>query len=270
MGVPNLGSTLLSLALVGVITLAAYTDPLFVVAVVVVVQLLVAFAPSPHDAQRRAISAPRFAAVASAGLVATILTVAPRVLEGADGTSSKAFGQTDNGVLSGIMPAVVVAVFVAMASQMLRKDGRTDLVSTTGYAVALGVFAALSVGWIGAAQSLGDAGVVAVGAAGVAGGLLVWAVPLDRWLCGSAAVVVGGAAGAAVTINVDSVMTVAFGLAVGSGAALFAILGQVLGRAWAQGRTHAAAGWGFPGAMSIALAAPIVFVGGQLIGAPGL
>ncbi|MCW2749692.1 MAG: hypothetical protein JWR83_802 [Aeromicrobium sp.] len=264
---PSLGSTLLSLALAGLLTLAAYTDPLFVAAVVVVVQLLIAQAPSPTDARGRAVHAPRFAAAVAAGVVATVLTVAPHLLQGADGSSSKAFGETDNGMLSAIMPAIVVGVFVALASQMLRKDGRTNLVSTTGYAVALGVFAALTVGWIGAAQSLGDAEVVAVGAGGVAGGLVVWLIPIDRWVCGSAAVVAGAVVGAIVAYQVD--LTWGLGVAVGSGAALFAILGQILGRSWSQGRTHAAAGWGFPGAMSIALAAPIIYVGGQLIGAPG-
>lgn len=264
---PSLGSTLLSLALAGLLTLAAYTDPLFVAAVVVVVQLLIALAPSPHDARGRAVDAPRFAAAAGAGAVATVLTVAPHLLRGAEGSSSKAFGQTDNGMLSAIMPAIVVAVFVALGSQMARKDGRTGLVSATGHAVALGVFAAMTVGWIGAARSLGDAEVVAVGAAGVGGALLVWLVPVDRWLCGSAAVVSGAVAGAVVSHAVD--LTWTFGIAIGSGAALFAILGQIVGSSWSQVRTHAAAGWGFPGAMSIALAAPIVYVGGQLIGAPG-
>jgi hypothetical protein len=72
-------------------------------------------------------------------------------------------------------------------------------------------------------------------------------------------------------IGIDSTtLTWVFGVAIGSAAALFGVLGQVLGRAWSQGRTHAAAGWGFPGAMSLALAAPLVYVGGQLVGAPGL
>lgn len=264
---PSLRSTLLSLALAGLLTLAAYTDPLFVAAVVVVVQLLIALAPSPNDAQGRAVDGPRFAAAASAGAVATVLTIAPHLLRGADGSSAKAFGQTDNGMLSAIMPAIAVGVFVALASQMARKDGRTNLVDTTGHSVALGVFAAMAVGWIGAVQSLGNAQVVAVGAGGVAGGLLVWLLPIERWLCGSGAVVVGAVAGAVVSHELD--MTWVFGVAVGSGAALFAVLGQILGRSWSQGRTHAAAGWGFPGAMSIALAAPIVYVGGQLVGAPG-
>jgi hypothetical protein len=268
--VSRLRSTLLSLALAGVITLAAYTGTMLVAAAVLVVQVLVASAPSPADARGRAIRAPRFAAALAGGVVATGLTVAPDVLVGAEGSSSDAFGPVDSGMLAALMPAVVVAVFVALVSQMLRKDGRVELVASTGYAVSLGVFAALAIGWIGAAQSLGDGDVVAIGAAGLAAGLLVWLLPVNRWTCGSLAVLAGAAAGAGVALYVDSVMTWVFGVAVGSGTALFAVLGQVLGRAWAGGRSHADSGWGLPGAMSLALAAPIVYVGGQLIGAPGL
>ncbi|MBC7633549.1 hypothetical protein [Aeromicrobium sp.] len=267
---PRLESTLLSLALAGVITLAAYTDPVLVAAGVLIAQAQIASAPRPADPQGRSISAPRFAAAASAGVVATALTLAPHLLDGAGSSSLNIVGSVDTGMLGGIIPAIAVGLFVALVSQMLRTDGRPHLVSSTGYAVALGVFAALCVGWIGAAQSIGGAASVAVGAAGLAGGLLVWLLPIDRFVCGSLAIVAGGAAGAAVALSVDSVLTGVFGVAIGSGTALFAVLGQILGGAWSQGRTHAAAGWGFPGAMSIALAAPIVFVGGQLVGAPGL
>lgn len=261
---------MLSLALAGAITLAAYADPMLVGAAVVLVQVLIGLAPSAVDPSGRSIRSPHFMAAVSGGLVATTITLAPDLLNGADGTSADVVGATDNGMLAGILPAIAVSVFVALIAQMLRKDGRPDLVPSTAYAVTLGAFAALSSGWIGAAQSLGDAEAVAVGAGGLAAGLLVWLVPIDRWICASLAVVAGAAGGAAVALYVDSTVTWVFGVAVGSAAALFAVLGQVLGRAWARGRTHAAAGWGFPGAMSIALAAPLVYVGGQLVGAPGL
>ena len=267
-GVSNVASTLLSLALAGLLTLAAFTDPWLVAAVVVVVQLLMAIAPAPIADAR--VEVPRFASVAGAGLVATALTMWPGVLAGADGTSEKVFGHAENGMLGAILPAIVVGVFVALATQMLRTDGRHSLVSSLSHAVTLGVFAALTVGWIGAVRSFGDAEVVAVGGAGVAAGVLVWLIPIDRWVCGSLAMIAGGAAGAAVVLNVDTVMTWVLGLTVGATAALFAILGQLLGRAWAEGHAHPAAGWGLPGALSIAAAAPVVYIGGQLIGAPGL
>ena len=267
---PRLGSTLLSLALAGAITLAAYTDPLLVGAAVALVQVLIALAPSAVDPSGHSIRSPHFVAALSGGLVATTITLAPDLLNGADGPSPDVVGATDSGMLAGILPAIAVSVFVALIAQMLRKDGRPDLVPSTAYAVTLGAFAALSAGWIGAAQSLGDAEAVAVGAAGLAAGLLVWLVPLDRFVCASFAVVAGAAGGAAVALLADSTLTWVFGVTIGSATALFAVLGQVLGRAWSRGRTHASAGWGFPGAMSIALAAPLVYVGGQLVGAPGL
>lgn len=266
----RLGSTLLSLVLAGVITLAAYTDPVFVGAAVVLVQVLIAFAPRAIDSSGRSIRSPHFVAALGGGLVATVITLAPDLLTGADGTSPDVVGSTDSGMLAGIMPAIAVSVFVALVAQMLRKDGRPDLVPSTAYAVTLGAFAALSAGWIGTAQSLGGAEAVAVGAGGLAAGLLVWLVPIDRFVCASFAVVAGAAGGAAVTLGIDSSLTWVFGVTIGSATALFAVLGQVLGRAWSRGRTHAAAGWGFPGALSIALAAPLAYIGGQLVGAPGL
>lgn len=267
---PRLGSTLLSLALAGVITLAAYTDPVLVGAAVVLVQVLIALAPRAIDPSGSSIRSPHFVAALSGGLVATAITLVPELLNGADGTSADVVGATDNGMMAGILPAIAVSVFVALIAQMLRTDGRPDLVPSTAYAVTLGAFAAMSSGWIGAAQSLGDAEAVAVGAGGLAAGLLVWLVPIDRWICASFAVLAGAAGGAAVALTVDSTLTWLFGVAVGSAAALFGLLGQVLGRAWSRGHTHAAAGWGFPGAMSVALAAPLVYIGGQLVGAPGL
>jgi hypothetical protein len=268
--VSRLGSTALALALAGVVTLAAYTDEALVGAAVVLVQVLIALAPSAVGSSGRAIRSPHLVAALSGGLVATLLTLAPDLLDGAAGTSADVVGSTDSGMLAGIMPAIAVSVFVALVAQMLRKDGRPDLVPSTAYAVMLGVLAAFASAWIGAAQSIGGAPAVAVGAAGLAAGLLAWLVPVDRFVCAALAVIAGAVAGAAVAASVDSPMTWLFGVAVGSAAALFAVLGQVLGRAWSQGRTHASAGWGFPGALSIALAAPVVYVGGQLIGAPGL
>ncbi len=81
--------------------------------------------------------------------------------------------------------------------------------------------------------------------------------------------VAGAAAGAVVVLNVDTVMTWVLGVALGATAALFAILGQLLGQTWAKGHTHPTS-WGLPGALSLAMAAPIVYIAGQLIGAPGL
>lgn len=268
--VSRLGSTLLSLALAGVITLAAYTDPLLVAAAVLLVQVLVAAAPPLLTGAGEVIASPRFVPVVVAGVVATVLTVEPDLLSGADGTSVDVVGATDTGMLSGVLPAIMVAVFVALVAQMLRSDGRGRLVQSLGYAVTLSVIAAFAAGWIGTVQSLGDAQAVAVAAAGLAGGLLTWLLPIDRWVCLGLSSVAGAAAGAAVAASVESSMTVFFGVVVGAGAAVFAVVGQVVARTMSGDDLRPAARWGFPGAMAVAFVAPIAYVGGQLITVPVL
>lgn len=267
-GVSRLGSTLLSLALAGVITLAAHADLLVVAAAVLLVQVLVAASPPLTTSSGEVISVPRFAPAVVAGVVATALTYEPGLLEGARGTSEDVVGTTDTGMLSGVLPAVVAALFVALAAQMLRKDGRTHLVRSLGYAVLVSVAAAFTAGWLGTAQSLGDAAAVSVGAAGLGAGLVVWLLPIPRWICLGLAMIAGAGGGAAVAASVDSPMTVYFGVLVGAGTAVLAILGQVVARTIAGDSRQPAARWGFPGAMAVAFAAPVVYLGGQLITVP--
>ncbi len=269
-GVPRLGSTALSLALAGVITLAAYTDPVLVAGVVLLVQLLVAVSPVLVSTAGEVIASPRFVPAAVAGVISTAVTLEPGLLSGADGTSSDVVGASDTGVLAGVLVAVMAAVFVALFAQMLRRDGRGQLVQSVGYAVMIAVIAALAVGWIGTVQSLGDAEAVAVGAAGLAAGLLVWLLPIDRILCLGLVVIAGAGGGAAVAGTVDASMTVYYGVVVGAGAALFAVLGQTVGHLVAHDGSHPASRWGFPGAAAVALAGPIVYIGGQLITVPAL
>jgi hypothetical protein len=266
--VSRLGSTLLSLVLVGVITLAAHADLLLVAAAVLLVQVLVAVSPPLTTSTGEIVAAPRFAPALVAGVVATVLTYRPSLLDGARGTSDEVVGTTDTGMLSAVLPAVVAAVFVALAAQMLRKDGRTHLTRSLGYAVLVSVVAALTAGWLGTAQSLGDAAAVSVGAAGVAAGLVVWLLPIDRFVCLGLSTLAGAGGGAAVAATVDSPMTVYFGVLVGAGAAVLAILGQVVARTMAGDSRQPAARWGFPGAAAVALAAPVVYLGGQLITVP--
>lgn len=265
-GMSRLGSAALSIALVAVMALAAYADVLLVAAAVVVVQLLIASAPSLADARGRSVPTPRFIPVMTGGLIATVLAVYPQILQ-RDDTTSDVLGFVDTGVIAGIVPAVAATVFVALVTQMLRRDGRRELTTSTAYAVSLGVAAALTTGWIGGSESLGGAPIVVIAAAGLAVGLLVWALPADRIYVGAGAVLAGAVAGAVAALLVDSIVTWIFGVAVGSAVALFAVLGQVFGRAWISTRTHASIGWAFPGAMSVALAAPVVYVAGQLVAA---
>jgi hypothetical protein len=212
--VSRLGSTLLSLALAGVLVLAAHADLALMAAAVLLVQVLVAVAPPLTTSTGENVASPRFAPALVAGVVATALTFEPDLLDGAAGTSPDVVGATDTGMLSGVLPGIVAAVFVALAAQMLRKDGRTHLVRSLGYAVLVSVVAAFTAGWLGTAQSLGDAEAVSVGAAGLAAGLVVWLLPLDRWLCVGLATVAGAGGGAAVAAGVDSPMTIFFGVVV--------------------------------------------------------
>jgi hypothetical protein len=263
--VSRIGASALSVALAAVLTLAVQTGVLIlVVLVIVVVQGLLASAPSPADARGRSIPTPRSAATMSAGLVSSVIALRPSLLLGADGSSAGMEGLISTGVVAGILPGVAVGVFVALVAQMLRSD-RRELVLSTSSAISLALFASLASSWIGAARAAAGAEVVTIAAVGLAASLLVWMIPIDRYVCAAAAIIMGAGASAAAAVVVDGLPTWIFGIAIGSGTALFAILGQVLARAWSEGRVHASAGWGFPGAMAVAMAGPIVYLGGQLV-----
>lgn len=262
----RIGASALSVVLAAVLTLAVQTGVLLLVAaVIVVVQGLLASAPAPADDRGRSIPTPRSAATMSAGIVACVIALRPQLLLGADGTTVGQDGLISTGVFAGILPAVAVGVFVALVAQMLRRDNRRELVLSTSSAISLALFASLASAWIGTARAASGPDVVTIAAVGLAASLLVWMIPIDRYVCGSAAISAGAVASAVAALVVDGLPTWIFGVAIGSGTALFAILGQVLARAWSKGRVHASAGWGFPGAMAIAMAGPIVYVGGQLV-----
>lgn len=268
---PRIRASLLSTALLGLLVLASLTEvPLLVGAAVLVVQGLIAAAPSPPDERGRAQGGPRFGPAMVAGVVAVVLTTWPGLLVGPEGVRAGREGMVSNGVVAGLLLAVAAAVLLALFAQMLRRDGRPRLVATTGHAVTLGVFAALAASWVAAARAASGAEVVIVGAAGIAAALLVWALPLDRVLAASLALLAGGGGAVLATLLVDGVTTALFGVVIGMTAAIFAVLGQVLGRAWSAGRHHSADTWGFPGALAVALPAPVVHVCGQLLGLPFL
>jgi hypothetical protein len=46
------------------------------------------------------------------------------------------------------------------------------------------------------------------------------------------------------------------------------VLGQVVARTIAPDASQPATRWGFPGAMAVAFAAPVVYLGGQLVTVP--
>ncbi len=262
----RIGASALSVVIAAVLTLAIQTEVLLLVAaVIVLVQALLASAPAPADPRGRSIPTPRVAAVMSAGIVSSVIALRPSLLLGADGSTVGSDGLISTGVVAGLLPGVAVGVFVALVAQMLRRDGRRDLVLSASAAISLALFASLASAWIGAARAASGPDVVTIAAVGLAASLAVWMVPIDRYVCAALAITVGAAASAGAALWVDGLPTWVFGVTIGSGVALFAILGQVLARAWSQGRSHASAGWGFPGAMAIAMAGPIVYLGGQLV-----
>lgn len=252
--------------LLAVIAAAVRADPLLVAATVLLVQGQIAFGPHPADARGRTVRAPKVAAVVTASVVATVLTLWPRALIGADGTSAGDIAEVVPGSLVAILPATAAGVVVALLSQMLRRDGRRELVLTTAHAATASLLATLAVGWITAARTPLGTEVVTLGAVGSGVALLVWCLPGDRYLIASIAMFGSGLA-CAITTQLQGgfvTFTWVFGLAAGVTVATGAILGQVVGRAWGEGRRHAASGWGFPGALSVALAAPLVHLLGQL------
>jgi hypothetical protein len=253
----------LSIALAGLLALAAQVGEAMVVMVIVLVQVLVALAPAPADENGRIVRAPRFEAALLAGLTATVLTVWPRLFIGAPGSRVDGVGSVGSGTFAGLIAAAAVGVVVALASQMLRRDDRRALVSSTGYAVTLAVFAALPIGWLTAFRSLGGADVVVVCAAALAAAMACWMLPISPWPRATVAIAAAAAGGLAAAF-LSSYLSWRFGVTIGLAVGAFAVLGRVLGAAWGTGRRHAAAGWGLPGALALVLAAPVVHVAGLL------
>lgn len=262
----RLQAILVSIVLIVTMTLATYTHVIFVAVLVLVIQAMIAAAPAPADAHGRSVASPRFVPAFAAGVLATVLTLWPDLLEGAPGTTSAHSG-ISNGVLAGIMPGVALGVIVTLVAQMFRRDGRANLVISVGYTVTLCMFATLPVAWIAATQTFGRSVVVALGAAGIVVAMLVWAVPKDRYAVGVAAVLAASLAGVGVAPIVPTPIDVnpVFGAVTAGCVAFFAIIGLVVGRNWCRGRLRVAEGWGFPSAIALAMAAPVVYVAGQLI-----
>lgn len=261
---PRLVSSVLSVALAGLLALSATTGELWlVVAAVGLAQLLVAAAPAASGLEH--VRSRPFLPVVAGCAVATTLAYDPGLLAGTEGTRSADDALLASGVLAGILVGSAVVVALALLAQMLRRDGRADLVRSVAGTVTLGVLTCLGAGWVAAAGASSSTDVVLAGALALAAALLVWAVPGDRVLVASASVVAGVVAGGAAPLLVDGPGTWVLGSAVGGAAALCAVLGQVLGRAWTVGRSTGPEGWAFPAGLSVVLVGPVVHVGAQLV-----
>ncbi|CAN5218400.1 hypothetical protein BH09ACT10_BH09ACT10_22510 [soil metagenome] len=263
---PTFASTIVSIVLAAFLALAAYSDPLWVALVVVVIQLMIAYGPGATNERGRSIPTPRFVPAAVGGIVAVLITLHPAVLQGARGTEASDVASIDSGIFVGLAVGVVVSLFLAIFAQMRRPAPRAHLVLSLSYAVLLSTFAGLAAGWVGASKSLAAENVVAVGAVAVAVALVIWLVPGPRWPVGALSMVGAGVASVVLATQVDlptgNAVVFGTGLIVG----LFAILGEVVARVLTEASTHTGKRWGFEGVLPLALAAPIVFVGSQLLG----
>src|SRR5689334_5800957 len=113
------------MALAFVVALAALSRTLSpVVATIIVVQILLATAPSPTDADGRSLPTPQFAATLAGGLVAAAIACVPPFLIGAAGTRAGIDGLAVTGVLAGLMPGVAAGLMVAIGAQLIRADER--------------------------------------------------------------------------------------------------------------------------------------------------
>lgn len=243
--------------------LAARTGTLLVAVPVLVTQLVVAGAPSPLDARGRVVRAPRLVPVLLTALVATLLVLRPRLLDGAEGLRVDVTAG-ESGTMTGVLPAVALGVVATFVAQVLRRDERRQLVAAVAYAVGLCVVAALAAGWIAAAHGPRGAEVLAVVAAAASAAVLGRAVPLRRRVVLPVAGLAGLLAGGAVAELQDAY---AFGWlaggVVGLLAAVTALLGLAVGSAWVAGRERT---WGLPAATSVALLGPVAYVGAQVAG----
>jgi hypothetical protein len=259
---------MLTMALAFVVSLAALTGMLLpVVATIVVVQALIATAPSPADSRGRAIPTPQLLATLVGGLISAAIAYRPDVLIGAPGTRVGIDGLATTGVLAGLAPGVAAGVWVAVFAQVARKDGRRELVASLATVISLVLFASTASAWIGAARTPSGREIVAIAGAAMVGAFVCWIVSGFRFLGGFIAVLVGGVAGAGMALKLDGAATWVFGAVAGVGAAGFAVVGLLVGLAWTEGRHHLSAGWGFPGALAFALTGPIVYVCSQMVSA---
>ncbi len=172
-GVPNVASTLLSLALAGLLTLAAFTDR-------VARRRRRGGHPAadrvgPDAAVRRC---RRGAALRdrrgrwSRGHRAC--RCGPRCSRAPTARQRRCSVTPTTGCLRRSCPRSSWACSSRWPPRCCVPMAVRNLVATTAVLRRPRVLAALTVGWIGAVKSFGDAEVVAVGAAGVAAGLLVW------------------------------------------------------------------------------------------------
>lgn len=271
-------SAVLTAVLAGVLALAAYADPILVGLAVLVVQYMLAAGPPATGDRGRRIPTPMFTTVLAAGLTALAVSLFPQALRGETGLQSGRFSVLDTGVFAGVQFGLVVAFFVGALAQMRRRDGRTQLTRSYAHTVTVALLAVLTVGWVGAAHDSIRPGVVALAAAAMAAGVLLWQIPrfetarrgleLAQSVLGALVPVAGGVVAAVIVSRYAEVPMGLLAVAVvGAMCALFAMIGHDVAEVMCSSIRHAGPRWGFVGALPVALVAPLAFVAGQL---PGL
>ncbi len=259
-------AAVLTAALVTVMGLAAQTRVLLpVVATVLVAQVLIASAPSPADDRGMAIPTPQLIATLIAGGVSSAVAFFPSLLFGAQTRAS--LDSLAPGVFAGMLLGVAAGLIAAIVAQVLRTDGRRQLVPSLAAVSSLVVFAACASAWVGAARANTGREIVTIGCAAVLVSFLVGLVPGDRRVILPLALVLGAAAAAGASNLIDGQATLLFAAGAGFGAAAVALVGLSVGTAWAQGRSHLPSAWGLPGALAFVMAGPVIFVAGDFLAA---
>lgn len=264
--VSSLRAPLLTIALVFVMGLAAQTRVLLpVLATVLVAQVLVAAAPSPADERGRAIPTPQLIATLIASGVSSIIAFSPALLFGAQTRAS--LDSLKPGVFAGMLLGVAAGLIAALIAQMLRKDGRRQLVPSLAAVTSLVVFAACASAWVGAARANTGREIVTIGCAAVLATFVIGLVPADRRIVVPLGLVIGAVAGAGASHLLDGQATLLFAAGVGFGSAGVALVGLAVGTVWAHGRSHLPSAWGMPGALAFVMAGPLVYVAGDFLAA---
>ena len=256
----------LTVALVAVMGLAAQTRVLLpVLATVLIVQVLIASAPSPADDRGRAIPTPQLAATLIGSAVSSAIAYHPSLLFGAQTRAS--LDGLKPGVFAGLLLGVAAGLIAAIVAQAVRKDGRSHLVESLAAVTSLVVFAACASAWVAAARANTGPEVLTIACGAVLAAFLMTLAPGHRGLVLPIALMAGAAGGAAASHLVRGEATLPFAAGVGLGAAGFALVGLAVGTVWTHGRNHLPAAWGLPGALAFAMVGPLVFVAGDFLAA---
>lgn len=151
------------------------------------------------------------------GLPTPPATAAVVALGGAGGVLAVGLTGGDP-ALRGLPEVVAVAVLLAFVAELVRTDGRRQLVESVAGSVTGVLVASAAAGWVGALRTPGGAGLVVTGALALVFGAFVSAVPFGGWTSAALTVfasVAGGVGAGVVMPRVEPAAGAVLGLAVG-------------------------------------------------------